>query len=469
MTDDKYYPAPHRPMAVARQLKKNIFSHNETPIIRYWQDSWWRFNGRHWQETKAFTLRGPIYNELEGAVYYDDKRDVRNWNPGRDKVSQVLEPLAILTTLDDDTTAPCWLDESTDNHPSAENLIVLANGVYDMHTGDFIPGHDPDLFTTWSLDFGFDPAAECPTWLAFLDEVFAHDPNGLDALQEFAGYLVSGRLDLQKGMMIIGPRRAGKGIISRTLKHLVGCGNVVSPTLGTLGSRFGLQSFLGKTLAVVEDSRNDRDNTHTVAVERLLSIIGQDDVTVERKNRTDWLGRLQTRFLFVSNEVPRLNDSSGAIISRFITIELTKSFVGKEDPNLGAKIARELPGIFNWALGGLERLNRNGRFTTPATAADMEQALSDLGQPVTVFLDEVRGFAHTRNHEDFVLLKELHNQYKAWCQETGSGALKQSSFGQSLKALPDINVKNTWESGVKARRVYGVKKTSMSIAHGWSA
>ncbi|MCX4670329.1 hypothetical protein OG453_27165 [Streptomyces sp. NBC_01381] len=42
---------------------------------------------------------------------------------------------------------------------------------------------------------------------------------------------------------------------------------------------------------------------------------------------------------------------------------MTVSWLGKEDTGLTDKLAEETPGILNWALDGLARLERGGRIT----------------------------------------------------------------------------------------------------------
>ena len=54
----------------------------------------------------------------------------------------------------------------------------------------------------------------------------------------------------------------------------------------------------------------------SIVVERLLSISGEDTLTVDRKYREPWTGQLPTRIVILSNELPRLTDSSGALASR---------------------------------------------------------------------------------------------------------------------------------------------------------
>jgi putative DNA primase/helicase len=42
--------------------------------------------------------------------------------------------------------------------------------------------------------------------------------------------------------------------------------------------------------------------------------------------------KLPVRFLFLTNELPRLDDASTALASRFMVLRLTRSFFGVEDP-----------------------------------------------------------------------------------------------------------------------------------------
>jgi putative DNA primase/helicase len=133
-----------------------------------------------------------------------------------------------------------------------------------------------------------------------------------------------------------------------------------------------------------------------VVVERLLSISGEDNLTVDRKYRECWTGRLSTRFVILTNELPRLSDSSGALASTFIPLVLTKSFYGSENPLLTDDLLTEAPAIFNWALEGLDRLNQRGYFLNPDSAKDAIQQLEDLSSPISAF---IRDMCLVGNHE----------------------------------------------------------------------
>lgn len=457
MTDPIIYPPHFMSMDVADRVLQDVYSPNDVPEVLYWDKEWWRFNGKAWTGVDKEEIEGELTRHLQ-HVYYQSKDGLKPWAPTRNRISEIVWALGITSRpRNRDFKAPAWLGGGYTTNPA--NLIVMNNGILDFHTRKFQPSHTPALFTTWHLPFDYDPHAECPTFEAFLNSIFEHDPAGRKTVQEFAGYAVSGRTDLQKALVIIGPARGGKGTLSRTIQQLVGLSNVASPRLKDIGSEFGLAELIGKQLAVVEDARNDyKDNPATV--ERLLSIIGEDAVAVNRKNRDFWHGTLPTRFLIVSNDVFSLGDNSGAILSRFVSVKLKKSFKDNPDPDLGKKINQELPGIFNWALAGLQRLEEQGKFTQPQTMEEVQGLMNDLNSPVANFLDETPQFELTRNPEDWVTRSELHHAYKAWCEEVGAHPMKQVNFVQALVAVdPGIESKNTAVGDLpKARRIFGIRK-----------
>ena len=161
------------------------------------------------------------------------------------------------------------------------------------------------------------------------------------------------------------------------------------PTLNSLGGDFGLAPLIGKSLAVISDARFVGKSSNVV-VERLLSISGEDTLTVNIKYREQWNGKLPCRLHVISNELPRLGDASTAVVGRIVLLPLSRSWLGKENHGLESELRAELPGILNWALAGLERMTfTNGnRFTRLAAADEAIATMRDLASPVGAFVRE---------------------------------------------------------------------------------
>jgi putative DNA primase/helicase len=105
------------------------------------------------------------------------------------------------------------------------------------------------------------------------------------------GYLIEPSNHLQKILMIIGPRRSGKGTIGRVLSRFLGDA-CARPSLTSLAVHFGAESLIGKSLAILADARLGKSADAVAAVERILSISGGDEPEIPRKNKTNYLGRL---------------------------------------------------------------------------------------------------------------------------------------------------------------------------------
>jgi putative DNA primase/helicase len=310
----------------------------------------------------------------------------------------------------------------------------------------------PLFYTHNALDFDYDPASPEPEeWLKFLKSLWPNDPAAIDTLQEMFGYDLTSDTRQQKAFLIVGPKRSGKGTIARVLTALVGKENVASPTTGGLTTNFGMQPLIGKRVAIISDARlHGRDQK--VLAERLLAITGEDSITIDRKYYLAWNGRLQTRFLLLTNELPGLADASGAVASRFIVLTLKETFFGKEDLGLEAKLLDELPGILNWAIRGWQRLIERGHFVQPKSSEDAIRELEDLGSPIKAFLRDCCNIGPR-----FTITVDLaFSAWREWCEKQGRDRPGNvSSFGRDLRsALPSIKIEQPRGDDGKRPRIY---------------
>ncbi len=314
--------------------------------------------------------------------------------------------------------APRWLGSAAGPRPA--ELVAARNGLVHLPTyalngaAGLLP-HTPDYFNFNALDFDVDPAARPVAWLAFLDTLWPDDQESIGALQEWFGYALCPDTSRQKMLLLIGPPRAGKGTITRVLSSLVGAANVTSPNLSSFSENFGLTSLLGKTVAILEDVRLSGRSDSAVIAERLLTVSGEGNVTIDRKFLPPVNARLPIKFIVVSNEVPRLPDASGALASRWSPLRLTLSFLGREDRTLADRLATELPGIFNWSVAGWKRLQERGHFTSPASVADLVEDIQDAGSEIGQFVKE----RCTVTAGAKVPKDDLYDDWKRWCESEG--------------------------------------------------
>ena len=287
-------------------------------------------------------------------------------------IRSALDSIKAFVHLPAHTTCPSWL---LDAHarPRPDEIVACRSQLLHLPTMKRLKP-TPLYFNTCALDFDPDPNASRPlAWLDFLHELLDGDVQSFDLLQQWFGYSLVGDTSQQKMLLIIGPRRSGKGTIARVLAQVVGPDNVCGPTTRSLAGPFGLQPLIGKSLAIVSDARFGGDGISTV-IERLLCISGEDQLTIDRKNISSVTLKLPTRFMFLTNEFPRLTDASGALAGRFVVLRLTESFFGRENTKLTQTLLAEKPGILNWAIEGWHLLREVGHFITPSSAQDATEA-----------------------------------------------------------------------------------------------
>ena len=258
----------------------------------------------------------------------------------REHVANVLMHLKSQCLVGAHVEIPTWLDRQSDDWPALECVSTKSGTVHLRSYAakqDCLRSATPRFFTTAAVNYSLDHDAKPPTeWLKFLLSLWADDGQSIQTLCEFFGYCLTQDTSQQKLMMIVGPKRSGKGTILRILRvAFVGAMNVAAPTLSSLAERFGLWPLLGKPVAVVSDARLSGRVDQAVIVERILSITGEDAQTADRKNLQPVTLKLPTRFVIVTNELPRLGDSSGSrMVSRMLLLRTINSFYGFEEPRL---------------------------------------------------------------------------------------------------------------------------------------
>jgi len=409
---------------------------------------------------------------------------------------------------------PAWIgNELLQPCPLADvkACVVFRNGIVDLHEftaggADPLLSPTPNLFTMVACGYDFDPNAGEPVeWLRFLHSVWSsveqrNDPDSLDAipdspvadqpfgslldipdepqfdsepetesaqfetiidhdsincLQEWFGYLLTQDNSLQKILFLKGVPRSGKGTIQTIIANLVGEKSCAAANLSDFASDFGSSEWIGKSVIIVGDARvgGHRPDMSQI-VESLLSISGNDRISINKKFCDRITMRLVSRIVIASNEFPKLTDDSKALSTRFIILQFNNSFLGKEDTTLADRLSSELPQIFLWAVKGWDRLRKNSKFTEPQGSVDEREELAAILSPVSVFVEDCCEIGTSYSES----CSALFESYVKWCEKSNVIATSKTMFGKRLKeAFPSVKsrAKRLQEIGYKdVRKCY---------------
>jgi P4 family phage/plasmid primase-like protien len=435
--DDADKPGP-------RDLARALLRKRTEPLIHL-NDEYHSWRGGAYATREDNSVRSEAYNFLESV----------RAKPTGKFVSSILDALVSLVHLDRaDFRPPCWANGKPG--PDPRELLVCRNGLLHLPTGRLLP-HDSDFITFNALDYDYAPEAPEPTkWLAFLKEIWpgADEADCIAALQHWFGYLLAPDTAQQKILVLVGPKRSGKGTIARILTSLLGQHNVCAPRLSQFGEQFGLQPLIGKQVAMVSDMRLSGRADKAAIAEALLTISGEDYVSIPRKNMKDWEGRLRTRFVVMSNEPPTISDPSGALPGRYIVLQMRQSFYGREDTTLTDRLLSERSGILNWAIAGWHALQAAGRLSQPQSSVDTVRQIERGSSEISAFVEDCCEF----NGEALESKDDLYQCFVAWTRDEGiTHCPKKEQFAKDLfSAFGDKirEVRPRTPDG-KARRKYG--------------
>lgn len=313
-------------------------------------------------------------------------------------------------------------------------IINVRNGLYNV-LEDTLSAHTPDYYSTVQLSVTYDKAADCPMFKKFLEESMEGDMAQVKLIQEMLGYFLVPINSAQKCFVIVGAAGAGKSVLLRVLSELLlGKDNVSNVSWQALNERFKTAELFGKLANVFADlpTKNIDDNGIFKA------LVGEDYLTVEKKNKNPFSFQSTARLLFSCNSIPKNYGDRSEGFYRRITIIRFKHSVPKEkrDHALVDKFRSEADGIFMFALEGLRRLMANDYHFSETKVNEMElQQYREESDSVLSFvkecceLDESYGVGST----------ELFNRYKVYCEEGGLKPFAQRTFvGNLTAAIPHV-------------------------------
>lgn len=388
---------------VAEYLDRHHRDADGRLLLRFMDETFWRWTD-HYRLLKGSEVSAMIARDLDGVLETALDGQTRPLDVTRRIKAELTSALSDQTLVFDGDLLP----------PTGG--VPFRNGWLDVRTGLLTP-LTPDRDVRWMVDSDYDPNAAEPTaWFAFLDSIgYGEGTPERRLLRQWFGYVLSGDCSQHKGLMMVGPPRAGKGTVLRVAEALLGQG-AVGISIANFGEQFGLEPLLGKGLATVDDARFAL-RTDRGAVEKLLSTIAHGTVQVNRKHKVGVSVRVGARLMIATNEVPGVIEASPALASRFIFLPFTESFLGREDLDLEPRLLVELPGIAKWALAGRDDLERVGRFVETEAGIDMRQDMEFLGNPIRAFVEdkcELDPVCWTPMHDvyvEYVVWAEARHQY----------------------------------------------------------
>lgn len=315
----------------------------------------------------------------------------------------------------------------SDRWDANADYLPCKNGVLHIPTKSLLP-HTPDIYATTQLEYDYDPAATCPSFLQALQRI----PDVIEFLQEFAGYALTTETKHEIAIWFHGPIGSGKSTIIEGLQMMVG-----KKRHGILGlaqierSRFALANLPGKTLVTSFEQPDAFINTTHI----LNSIISGEAIPVEQKFKDEIVVTPRAKILWAMNELPRVSNVNNGIMRRVKVIEFPQLLDHEKNVDLKEKIKTEGAGILNWALEGLERLNARGKFAPPASVINATKEYQEKNDIPSVFLEEINARIDKNDNQCRTTGQYLYDQYSDWCKRNNHKPMSSTRIAEEWKRL----------------------------------
>ena len=368
-------------------------------------DSLWRYDGAAgiYRDDGDQRVRETLVEHLKEQFRANEAREIQQQVRGRHQIRE------------EDMVGP-------PNHIATENCVLeLSDGDITVHD------HDPDFEFIGRVQTPYDADADCPRFRAFVRESVK---GGLQVktLQEYAGYaLMHWRLPHHKALFLVGPTASGKSTFLDTIRAMLGHDATASLTPQQMtGERFGGAELHGAWANI----RNDIPADVIEDTGQFKEITAGDPIKAEEKYADPFFFEPTAKHMFSANQLPGADTDDEAFFRRILLVAFPTTVPRSErDPQLDDKLQAELPGILNWAIQGLQRLQRQGQFSQDRTPGQTQDTWEKWGNSVKRFAK----LCLEEEHDNDISKSELHQTYLNFCDDEGIPAETQHMLTRKLK------------------------------------
>jgi putative DNA primase/helicase len=410
-----------------------LFAHLHGDHVRYdhkrgrwllWAQHWWQpdQDGAIRRMAKA-----AVRERLRHAVEVDDQKSREaevKWSLGSESRSR-LEAMLSLAQSEEP------IADSGRGWDADGMLLGVANGVVELRTGNLRDGEQADRITM-HVDIVYDPSAECPRWVRFLDEVFLADQPLIDYVHRAVGYSISGATSEQCLFVCHGRGSNGKTTMLSVLRHvLADYGHNLPFSALELGARSAIPNDVADLVGRRLVTASETNESARLNEARIKALTGEDPVSARHLHHEFFTFQPQAKFWLGVNHRPRVSDDSHGFWRRVRLIPFTRQFEGANvDKHLADRLLAERVGILAWAVHGCLKWQRDG-LEPPAVIVNATSEYRRDSDPLSGFLDE----ACIIDKDSFTPAREIFKTYRGWSEQQGLAEREQlsnTSFGRRM-------------------------------------
>jgi len=400
--------------------------------LRYSEEwgKWLYWDGKRWQtDTSREVVRRAFdtveYMHEEAAALTDDakRRELRQHalnSEAQYRINAMIQLARALPGVPVETS-------DLDQRPF---LLTVENGTIDLKSGALEPHKREDLITKL-VPVVYDPAAQAPKWMSFLNRIMDGNENLISFLQRAVGYSLTGVVSERALFILHGSGANGKTMFLQTIATLLGEYAMATPIETFMLKRDGA---VPNDIARLRGSRfahaSEADQGKRLSEAIIKQLTGGDMVTARFMHKDFFEFEPTFKLWMGTNHKPEVVGTDNAIWDRIKLIPFTVTIPESERvPRhvLRQELGSELSGILNWAIEGCLAWQQQElgvpeevRLATSEYRGEMDV----VAQWMTDCCDQTPAGRTS--------LADLHDSYLNWCYGNGEAPLAKKQFSQRM-------------------------------------
>lgn len=323
------------------------------------------------------------------------------------------------------------------------------SGIINLKNGD-VKAHNPEYYFTKITSVDCVEAADCPLWLAFLDDIFAGDKDLIRYIQKAVGYSLTGSTAEQCAFFLYGTGRNGKSTFIDVIRDVFGdyAANIQPETIMVKSSQ---SNAINSDIARLKGARlvtSVEPNEGVRLNEGLLKqLTGDDTVTARKLYSEEFEFKPEFKLWMATNHKPIIRGTDTGIWRRIHMIPFNVQISeDKVDKNLTHKLKAEMTGIFKWCIDGCLMWQREGLQMPAAVLKSVREYRREM-DVISAFIEDKCTLEGT------VQASMLYAAYASWADSNNEYCMSNTKFSTELaKRFEKIKGRNyNYFTGISIR------------------
>ena len=419
---------------IAKTSGDMIYFHQNNSWYIWDGNGFWSKDGLGEAKELAKATLLSIYNETKYLASMESREKAAKWAIQCEKNEHVN---ACLNLASSDPRIAVRLEKfDTDKY-----LFNMLNGTYDLKNHLFLQ-HDKLNYITRQVGYNYDPDAQCPKFMKFMNRIFKSRKDKddiIDYIQRALGYSLTGEVSQQAIFLLYGSGANGKSTLIETQRMVTGdYGTTVDSTSLITKKNDSVRNDIARLPGVRFVSASENSKGTILDEELVKKLSGGDQVTARFLFQEEFQFYPHLKLWWAFNHPPGLNDFTHSLMRRLKLIPFEEVISGKEIIDQSVLLGwhrEELPGIFNWELAGLKKFQKEGLKDIDA----VKNAVKEFKEEQDILHEFIQDCCYIATDEDS--LKRdivtsssiLYRKYRTWAQENNEKEMGPRKFSIEMK------------------------------------